>query len=375
MSNEAEQQPQSLRALFYGAEAKRKELESTYDSNSDAYQQKLSSAIATYEECLRVADRVSLFSPNETLEDVSSGDIQYMVINYHLAELLQRAVGTDRKSTLLSARESYEKFMKLLDSYDVLSKPDAKLYEKYQESPNSFSTASTTDAAARRDTKISRFRAEKELKAKLEVCSVAISRGPISNRGIQHLNQNPAAFQNDEDALRQLHLTNIALCVHQTFASLESLAQELQILAMAPPAPPPNAGPATEDWRQRDRRGDGYSERLDSPLASLSSRTGPILSADGKPMRPFTLLDSRQRVQQGVFRPDHSLPTMTIDEYLDEERKRGGIIEGGGEQSGMQPEPDEDNLEKADAETLKARAWDDYKDDNAKGSGNTMNRG
>ncbi|KKY23753.1 putative tor signaling pathway regulator [Diplodia seriata] len=246
MSNEAEQQPQSLRALFYGAEARRKELESTYDSNSDAYQQKLSSAIATYEECLRVADRVSLFSPNETLEDVSSGDIQYMVINYHLAELLQRAVGTDRKSTLLSARESYEKFMKLLDSYDVLSKPDAKLYEKYQESPNSFSTASTTDAAARRDTKISRFRAEKELKAKLE---------------------------------------------------------------------------------------------------------------------------------QGVFRPDHSLPTMTIDEYLDEERKRGGIIEGGGEQSGMQPEPDEDNLEKADAETLKARAWDDYKDDNAKGSGNTMNRG
>ncbi|KAF4541667.1 TAP42-like protein [Lasiodiplodia theobromae] len=358
MSNESEQQPQSLRALFSSAEAKRKDLEATYDSNSDAYQQKLSSAIATYEECLKVADRVSLFSPNETLEDVSSGDIQYMIINYHLAELLQRIVGTDRKATLLSARGCYEKFMKLLDSYDVLSKPDAKLYEKYQESPNSFSTASTSDAAARRETKIARFRAEKELKAKLE-----------------HLNQNPAAFQNDEDALRQLHLTNIALCVHQTFASLESIAQELQILAMAPPAPPPNAGPTAEDLRQRDRRGDGYSERLDAPLAGLSNRTGPILSADGKPLRPFTLLDNRQRVQQGVFRPDHSLPTMTIDEYLDEERKRGGIIEGGGEQSGMQPEPDEDNMEKADAETMKARAWDDFKDDNPKGAGNTMNRG
>ena len=75
MSNESEQQPQSLRALFSSAEAKRKDLEATYDSNSDAYQQKLSSAIATYEECLKVADRVSLFSPNETLEDVSSGDI------------------------------------------------------------------------------------------------------------------------------------------------------------------------------------------------------------------------------------------------------------------------------------------------------------
>lgn len=80
-------------------------------------------------------------------------------------------------------------------------------------------------------------------------------------------------------------------------------------------------------------------------------------------------------VQQGVFRPDHTLPTMSIDEYLDEERKRGGIIEGGGEQSGMQPEPDEDNMEKADAETLKARAWDDFTDENPKGAGNTMNRG
>ncbi|EKG16740.1 TAP42-like protein [Macrophomina phaseolina MS6] len=358
MSNETEQQPQSLRALFASAEAKRKELESSYDSNSDAYQQKLQSAIATYEECLTVADRVSLFSSNEALEDVSSGDIQYMLIDYHLAELVQRITGSDRKATLLRARQSYERFFKLLDSYDVLSKSDAKLYEKYQEAPNSFSTASTTDPAARRETKIARFRTEKDLKAKLE-----------------HLNQNPSAFQNDEDALRQLHLTNIALCVHQAFASLESMAQELQILAMAPPAPPPSAGSATGDARQRDRRGDGYSERLDAPLAGLANRVGPILSADGKPLRPFTLLDNRQRVQQGVFRPDHTLPTMTIDEYLEEERKRGGIIEGGGEQSGIRPEPDEDNMEKADEETLKARAWDDFKDENPKGAGNTMNRG
>lgn len=299
-----------------------------------------------------------------------------MLIDYHLAELVQRITGSDRKATLLRARQSYERFFKLLDSYDVLSKSDAKLYEKYQEAPNSFSTASTTDPAARRETKIARFRTEKDLKAKLEVRSLSSCPGPTLIRyRLQHLNQNPSAFQNDEDALRQLHLTNIALCVHQAFASLESMAQELQILAMAPPAPPPSAGSATGDARQRDRRGDGYSERLDAPLAGLANRVGPILSADGKPLRPFTLLDNRQRVQQGVFRPDHTLPTMTIDEYLEEERKRGGIIEGGGEQSGIRPEPDEDNMEKADEETLKARAWDDFKDENPKGAGNTMNRG
>ena len=51
------------------------------------------------------------------------------------------------------------------------------------------------------------------------------------------------------------------------------------------------------------------------------------------------------------------------------------MIEGGGEQSGIRPEPDEDNLQLADEETLKARAWDEFKEDNPKGSGNTLNRG
>jgi immunoglobulin-binding protein 1 len=66
---------------------------------------------------------------------------------------------------------------------------------------------------------------------------------------------------------------------------------------------------------------------------------------------------------------------MTIDEYLEEEKRRGGIIEGGGEASGIRPEPDEDNYEKADEETIKAREWDEFVEANPKGSGNTLNRG
>lgn len=53
-----------------------------------------------------------------------------------------------------------------------------------------------------------------------------------------------------------------------------------------------------------------------------------------QPIRPFTILPSgtieRTRLQAEVFRPDHRLPTMTIDEYLEEERRRGNIITGGG---------------------------------------------
>ncbi|KAL9040324.1 MAG: hypothetical protein Q9180_001981, partial [Flavoplaca navasiana] len=83
------------------------------------------------------------------------------------------------------------------------------------------------------------------------------------------------------------------------------------------------------------------------------------------------------RLQNGVFGPDHSLPTMTIDEYLAEEKRRGGMVDGGGQTSsgGATQEEDEDGMEKADAETMKKREWDEYVEANPKGSGNTLNRG
>lgn len=93
-----------------------------------------------------------------------------MPINYYLAELILKITGGDRKSYLQRARASYERFLRLLDSHGILSKADARLLEKYLDSRDSFSTASATDAAARRETKISRFKGEKELKRKLEVC-------------------------------------------------------------------------------------------------------------------------------------------------------------------------------------------------------------
>ena len=156
------------------------------------------------------------------------------------------------------------------------------------------------------------------------------------------------------------------------------IGQELKILALMPAISTPSPEDLSTDYRERfSHRQDNYSDRVDPSLSQLlnGGKAGPILSKEGKPLRPFTLLDSRQRLRDGVFRPDHSLPTMTIDEYLEEEKRRGGMIEGGGEQSGVPAEPDEDNYEKADMETMKARDWDQFTEANPRGSGNTLNRG
>lgn len=67
---------QSIKSLFSSAELQRKDIESSWDSNAETYKQNLAAAIATYQDCLKLADRLSLFSPNETLEDLTSGDLQ-----------------------------------------------------------------------------------------------------------------------------------------------------------------------------------------------------------------------------------------------------------------------------------------------------------
>lgn len=185
-------------------------------------------------------------------------------------------------------------------------------------------------------------------------------------------------MQNDDDVLRELYRTEIFLSVNQALQSLEAINQEMEVIAMMPPRTPTrNQNFADTDSRARRKESSDYSERLDLSLSQLAARgaRGPILDTDGRPLRPFTLLDTRQRIQRGVFRPDHSLPTMTIDEYLEEEKRRGGMIDGGGPQSQQRALLDEDDFDKADEATMKARAWDDFIEENPKGSGNTMNLG
>lgn len=186
------------------------------------------------------------------------------------------------------------------------------------------------------------------------------------------------AIQNDDSTLRRVQLTKISIGVHESFQSLESIAQELELLSSMPDNIPQDPRSQDGDPRLRNNgMNDGYSDKLDAPLSQLlaSRRNGPILNQDGKLLKPFTLLDHRQRLQHGVFQPDHNLPTMTIDEYLEEERKRGGIIDGGGPQSGQREVVDEDDVDKADEATMKARAWDEFVEENPKGAGNRMNMG
>lgn len=353
-------EPQSIKALFETAEAKRQALEASTDARSPAFAAALQETLSLYSTARDQIAGISLFSTNEGIEDVATTSLPYMLLDFQAAELIQRTPFVDmptRGRTLRQARAAYESFLSLVDGYGLVTGSYTKTLERYRDNREQFAVVASTDMAGKRDGKIAAFKAEKELRQKLEA-----------------LKQNPRYLETgDEELVRELHLTNIAFSIHATFQSLDSMNRELPMIAAAPTAPLPqteNKQGENERLRQRE---DETSWRLDQPLTGRIGGGGPLLSKEGKPLQPFTLVGSRKDLAKGVFRPSHNLPTMSIDEYLEEEKRRGGILEGGTDP--QKPQVDEDDMEAVDRETYKARDWDDFKDDNRKGAGNTLNMG
>ncbi|CAG8547984.1 357_t:CDS:2, partial [Cetraspora pellucida] len=197
------------------------------------------------------------------------------------------------------------------------------------------------DLAKKRVEKIERYKREKETKAKLEM-----------------LQQRLISIKDDdkEDINREYILSLIDLFIQKSIEQLLVIKQEIDLL---------------NQMRKMVDSGQGSSVEMndDTRIETVQrDHNGPLLSQDGRPLRPFVITNQREAIKEQVFRPSWRLPTMTIDEYLEQEAQRGNIIQGGGEKSKSKIKADDD--EKAvDEETYNAREWDEFKDSNPRGWG------
>ena len=85
--------------------------------------------------------------------------------------------------------------------------------------------------------------------------------------------------------------------------------------------------------------------------------------ASAPPLKPFVLLNKREQLRRQVFQPGHTLPTMTIEEYLEREMARGNFIS---QADTKQAKALTDEL--SDEAATRARKWDDFKDGNSDGA-------
>ncbi|CAH1763086.1 2559_t:CDS:2 [Entrophospora sp. SA101] len=327
------------------------QIENNNPSSSDTtYQDQIKDAISHFSKCLVMVNQLKLFSSNETIEDINTGDLRFLLLEAYIGDLTVKLTIGNRSEILNIAKSHLEQFLRNLEVHKFLKDMDRQYIE------DQFSGVKK-DPAKKREEKIARYKREKETKAKVEALHQQLS----SRR-----DKGKSKDEDDYDDInRDYVLTLIDLFTQKSIESLILINQELDLLN--------NMKKIQEQKNYNESSTSSLND--DNKIEEISrNNEGPLLSKEGKPLRSFIITNQREEILQKVFRPGWRLPTMTIDEYLQKEAERGNIISGGGNMP-EKKEIDDDDEQAVNAETYKAREWDEFKDANPRGSGNQMGKG
>ena len=359
------------------------ELASSHNAASEKVLQMLS-------DVARTADALSVISPNDRLDEISTPALRMFLIPSLQADVQTRARidpaedrVTQRRKQVDASIGAARTFFAMVRRHSALPDSVVTLLRPYM----------TKDAqqpmapADKRMFKIQVLKLEKAAQARLVAFRDAYRHRPTPPADVFYDPLVESGADDDDDTemvpvvsatlevspvahLRSYLMLLIVLHALRTANALESLLQEKELL-QAPPMPEAPDAPTDTTWR------------LDPSWTSPAS-DAPLLSESGRPLRPFTIIPKREQLKSEVFRPSHRLPTMSIDEYLEEETRRGRILPSTDKdaptpRAQRQVDSEQDGTRTADEAEEAARQeaiyWDAYTESHRRGEGNTMNRG
>jgi immunoglobulin-binding protein 1 len=358
----------------------------------------------------RVAS-LSLFSRNEALEDISTGSLPLVALEHYLAlaytqqpmNLTTTAISRvptmqQRQGQLHLACDLWMNFLQRLQQLELFANnsnlQEEKEYERLQElveaalhvTSSSSSSNERAPAAAllasqpcSRDVKIARFQAKKEAqeqrnqylalqerRQRLNVCSTDEMDG------------------HDEESLsRIVALQSLEIAKHEALEELYNVLRELPMIAHM----------IQQEQEANNRHQSMHSNISNNanstsgggrPAAPPSQQNGPLkLTHITKNDITGQLQVRRQEIQnQVVFRHGWNQPTMSLQELAEKEvaqamerDERQKVSEAANKLAPRryeQLEKDglEDDVDLVDASAELDRKWDDWKDENPRGSGN-----
>lgn len=305
--------------------------------------------------------KLSLFSTNESLEDLQTSSIPFLSIDYYLAILVSKkqAIQLDAHASknqlkikfLQKSIQLFMQFLVGLQDYEILDNIIAEKIDKYE------STYKPTLKELYVQPKDSQDLSGATLKRQQKIEMYC------ENQKIEHqlIEFESRQVDNDDELQRNLYLTQLRQLSFKAFREIEQNLSEIELLS--------------NFMRDTNNISCHEKEEVIDPTVytdKLEILNKPLLSKSGKVLRNFTLLNKRQELQNKVYGYGQYGPTMTVEEFLEQEFNQGRVLQGGNE---IDLKYDEDNEEQNDKETYKAREWDNFKEENPKGSGNTMNRG
>lgn len=184
-------------------------------------------------------------------------------------------------------------------------------------------------AAQQRQEKIARYKREKALKAMIHELRERLD-DEKDKQAQRAVTIGSLAGEMDQDLERDWVLALIELEISRAIEQLHGIEQEWVMVQemekMRQQMGTMNSVDRRAPLRQQGQ--ESSSSTLDTQLGSQRIRGGPLLSKEGRPLQPFVITNKRQQLKDQVFQPGHNLPTMTIDEYLQQEMDRGNFIQG-----------------------------------------------
>ena len=296
---------------------------------------------------------MQLFSSNESLEELGTGEVKFLLLPALLAYLTGKKKSpapADRKDIVRISLIYYKNFLKRLADYGVVKVPDEWDKEDDDDEDDDESVValpanpSLESMAVSRNDKINRYRMKKELEEREKELR-------------QRLDKDPESV--DDEIVRKYYTCLINKWSIIAREEVDSLNMEKQMLKHI----------GTEERRATEK-----------------------IRPKKQPFKPFIL--TRDKAMQQVFGLGYpSVPVMTVDEFVDQKNAEGTrafsqhkeVYENSLQNWAQDPDGKhrddeeferrkEELAEKGDEkELIRQREWDEFKDDHKRGEGNRMN--
>jgi immunoglobulin-binding protein 1 len=362
--------------------------------------------------------RAGTLSKNDVLDDVATSSLELVGVEYHLGRAFlmlptyQLGGGGSsssknnnnnygspsilRKTNITRAIDYFHAYLKKVDQLDLLNEATIKEYHTLldmDDADNDDKSRSTTirmNQSQIREMKIQRFQRKRAASQKQSQLQSLLQR-----RSRLGLAQEEEMEGHDFESLsRTLYIETLRLYAEECLEEIQSCNSELEMLEMAikmeqgrmmsqDPRMHSNDGVPTDYGSQvrglSSRQPLQMTQITQNPITGeLQMQTQQVMNGQLKPIM------QRQEIANQVFRPGWNQPTMTLEELGERERadaiQRAEAQKVAEAESKFKPrryeqlEKDgmEDNEKLVEASAKLDRDWDDWKEENPRGSGNKM---
>ncbi|KAH8413083.1 hypothetical protein KR009_007820 [Drosophila setifemur] len=345
--------------------------------NGSEFQNKVKTAMGLFEQATVIVNQVSMFSPNELIDEVSTESLPFMLLPYFLGKLTTKINSPHSTEALDLGVIYFNDHLQRCQEYELCEAPKLKVAVADNQAEKS-EQRELVEAAFNRNDKIAQYRKMKDIKEYMAKMQAAV--------------KNKTA---DDEVRREFFLKYLDMSIMESKQELESLRlmKELANMRLARLA----GGGAENEVEEHARPSANPSASFTSRGSGHSHGTGPHhhhhhqQAPKPKPLQPFII--TRNATQKAVFGLGYpSLPIMTVDEFY-QQRVDEGIFPDEEKVAKMNQaqaiaaarDPNEQEDEEKAAEELQAeddnpeyldrmRRMDEYKDVVRRGDGNRHNR-